>query len=330
MRNGFSTLMWVACTLAGLSFAAVPTFAQQAAPPQNDAVVATMDGAFTPPADEKPFWDNAQAFVDAYAARDAQAIGQLFTEDAEFFDEFGERTTGRDAIIALFQDVFDATPDASIDAIDLERVRFITPAVALEEGVTKSRSAPGAVLQPSRYVALHVKGSDGIYRINTLKSHGQEAGERVEQLNQLAWLVGDWVNETGDGVVNTSCQWSEDGNYLLRSFDITREGETVMNGNQRIGWDPLRKQLRSWTFDSAGGFFEGQWVQADDHWLVTVNGVTAEGEPASGTSVYTLVDAEMITWRYRDLIIGNTISEDMAPITMVRRPPLPATASKAE
>ena len=33
------------------------------------------------PAREQPFWDSAQAFVDAYANRDAVAIGNMFTED---------------------------------------------------------------------------------------------------------------------------------------------------------------------------------------------------------------------------------------------------------
>ena len=52
------------------------------------------------PPEEKPFWDSAQAFVDAYAQRDAAALGKLFTEDAEFYDEFGERTEGRTALVA--------------------------------------------------------------------------------------------------------------------------------------------------------------------------------------------------------------------------------------
>ena len=49
-------------------------------------------------ANQKPFRQSAQAFVDAYAKRDAKAIGQLFTNDAEFRDEVGELTVGREDI----------------------------------------------------------------------------------------------------------------------------------------------------------------------------------------------------------------------------------------
>lgn len=329
MCNRFTAMKRLIGPLAGLAFVAGLSNAQQETPePTEQTAPATHE--FSPPAEEQPFWDNAQAFVDAYAARDAAAIGELFTEDAEFLDEFGERTTGREAIVELFQEVFESSPETAIEAIDLQRVRYITPDVALEEGVTKSRSAADAVLQPSNYVALHVQGEDGVWRVNTLKNFGQQTGERTEQLNQLAWLVGDWVNEGPDGVVQTSCQWSDDGNFLLRTFDVSHEGETLMHGTQRIGWDPQSKQLRSWTFDSQGGFFEGRWARADDHWLVSVNGVNADGESASGTAVYTLVDAEMITWHHRDLIIGGTIAEAMEPVTMVRRPPSPTTAAATE
>ena len=69
--------------------------------PVSDKPVAAAETPKNPPAipaEERPFWDSAQQFLDAYARRDAAAIGGLFTEDAEFVDEFGERTQGRAAI----------------------------------------------------------------------------------------------------------------------------------------------------------------------------------------------------------------------------------------
>ena len=279
------------------------------------------------PEAEKPFWENAQAFVESYAKRDTAAIGQLFTEDAEFYDEFGELTQGRAAIEEAFSGVFEASPEAMVDEIDLQRVRFVTGDVALEEGVTITTESPSAAPQSSRYVALHLKGDDGVWRINTLKSHGQEQGGRAEHLDQLIWLVGDWMNEDEESVVQTTCRWSDDGNYLLRSFNIEREGESIMNGVQRIGWDPLRRQLRSWTFDSEGGFIEGTWLRNGNQWVVTSSGVSSDGEPATGTAVYTIVDAEMVTWQYRNLVIGTELREDIEPVVMVRRPPAPATAA---
>jgi uncharacterized protein (TIGR02246 family) len=278
--------------------------------------------------EEKPFRESAQAFVDAYAKRDAEAIGQLFTDEAEFYDEFRELTQGRDAIVRLFEGVFKSSPGAMIESIDIERVRYVTDTVVLEEGVVTATDVPGGEPFKSRYVALHVKENDGVWRINTLRDFPRESGGKNEHLRQLQWLIGEWVSEDESIAVETECRWSEDGNYLLRRFTVTVNGEKSLDGVQRVGWDPLRRQLRSWTFDSSGGFAEGYWTRNGKQWLLTSSGVTADGKPAGGTAVYSIVDAERVIWQYRNLLVGNQLREDLPPVTMVRRPPNPQAAAK--
>ncbi len=283
---------------------------------------------FEIPADEKPFWDSAQAFVDAYAKRDAASIGQMFTEGAEFFDEFGQRTVGREAIVAMFEQVFAESGEALVDEIQIERVRKVSDDVTLEEGYVVASDTADGPRHRSRYVALHVRGDDGKWRINTLKDYPREDGARHEHLAQLSWLLGEWVNQDGQSVVHTECRWSDDGNYLLRSFTIQRFDGREMNGVQRIGWDPAIKKLRSWTFDSEGGFFDGFWTRHDNEWRVATSGVTAEGEKTTGLAVYTAVDAEMITWQHQNLIVGDEVRDNGVLVTMVRRPPAPKEESK--
>ena len=87
-------------------------------------------------------------------------------------------TLGRDAIVKSFQEVFDNTPDALVDEIAIERVRFITSTVALEEGVVATTAYRGGARELSRYIALHVKGRDGEWRINTLKDYTRDKGTR--------------------------------------------------------------------------------------------------------------------------------------------------------
>lgn len=290
---------------------------EAAAQPSDEA------NSFEIPEAEKPFWDSAQAFLDAYAKRDAQAIGKLFTEDAEFYDEFGERTEGRENIVNMYQEVFDSSSEAVLEQITIERVRRISDKVALEEGVVVARDKADGPTFESRYVALHTLGDDGKWRINTLKSDARQSTQRQEQLQQLAWLTGSWVNQDSDSVVHTECDWSDDGNYLLRRFTIQTYDGREMSGVQRIGWDPAHKKLRSWTFDSQGGFFNGLWTQKGDQWLVTSAGITSDGTAVTGTAVYSLVDAEMIRWQYTNLIVGDDVRDDMEPVTMVKHPPEP-------
>ena len=88
-----------------------------------------------------------------------------------------------------------------------------------------------------------------------------------EQLLQLAWMLGEWVNESDDGIVKTNCKWSDDGNFLLREFDVKVEGRIALRGTQRIGWDAQRKQFRTWVFDDRGGFAEGLLSRDGDRWI---------------------------------------------------------------
>ena len=44
-----------------------------------------------------------------------------------------------------------------------------------------------------------------------------------------------------------------------------------------VFWDPALKKLRSWTFDSEGGFFNGLWTKDGNQWLLTSAGVKADG-----------------------------------------------------
>ncbi len=308
------------CLIGSLLFC-LPSSAPEAAP-ASESDNSTEAESNPIPEEEKPFWDSAQTYVDAYAKRDSAAIGNLFTKDAEFFDEFGKRTLGRDAIVELFQNVFEESPETLVDEINIERVRYINETVALEEGEVVTTQYQGAPRTISRYIALHVKESDGVWRINTLKDYRQAKNSRREQLNQLEWMVGEWVSEDPTSLVYTQCDWSADGNYLLRKFTVkTPRRENIMNGVQRIGWDPVRREIRSWVFDSEGGVVEGVWKRSGDQWLVTSTGFTAEGETASGIAIYTIINNERVTWQHRNLVVGNELRENADPVVMVRRPP---------
>lgn len=325
-------MKYIACAaplvLMGFLFTHPNSVLGQSPPPRGNQAALANDPPIEIAEEHKPFLASAQAFVDAYAKRDAAAIGNMFTADAEFLDEFGERSQGRKAIIAVFENVFRNSQNATIDEISIERIRNITDRVVMEEGVVLAAESPDHVRTQSRYVALHTLEEDGRWRINSLKNMPVIVVGRKEQLEQLSWLTGNWVNEDDNSVVHTTCGWSEDGNYLLRRFNVqTRDGKE-MSGVQRIGWDPAGKKIRSWTFDSHGGFYSGLWTKHGKEWLLTSAGVTASGETVTATTAYSLHDAEMVTWRYRSLIVAGRVRENMETITMVKRPPPPKRSAK--
>ncbi len=64
-----------------------------------------------------------------------------------------------------------------------------------------------------------------------------------QQLEELAWLVGEWTDESPDSLVHTTCRWTDDGNFLLRDFTVRVQGKSVMTVNERIGWDASKRQI---------------------------------------------------------------------------------------
>ena len=212
-------------------------------------------------ADEKAICEAEAAFVRAYNAGDSRGVAALFTDDAEVIDEEGRAIEGRDAITALFASSFEAKPGETID-LAIESLRFLGPDVAKEDGhakMTPARDKAGnrrGVPQSGRYTVLYVR-QGGQWLQSSVREHPDPEITPRERLEPLAWMVGDWVDEGSDSVVFTTARWSDDGNFLLRDFTIQIRGRPAMKGTQRIGWDPLTKQIKSWVFDSEGGSRRG-------------------------------------------------------------------------
>ena len=150
-------------------------------------------------------------------------------------------------------------------------------------------------------------------------------------------MVGDWVDEGSDSVVRLACRWSEDENFLIRTFTVRQQGKPVMTVHQRIGWDPLARQIRSWEFDSEGGFGEGKWSRAGQRWVIKHEGVRPEGTTASATNIMTQVRPDLIRWVSTERILGDEsvpVDETYVLVRVAPPPQLqfpgPATSSIPE
>src|SRR5215211_523778 len=70
-------------------------------------------------ADAQALTDLLASFVKAYNAKDAKALGDLFTPDAEIEDEDGSITRGRDAITERFAGKFEGNGSGTL-AVDAD------------------------------------------------------------------------------------------------------------------------------------------------------------------------------------------------------------------
>jgi uncharacterized protein (TIGR02246 family) len=272
--------------------------------------------------DEEAIRGTAETFARAYAKGDAKAAASHFTHDAEYIDEQGTRYEGRDAIERNFARFFADNKGLCFE-IQIESIRFPDPSIAVEDGTSAIVNCDGEQRGRSRYLAVHLK-TGGKWLVAMVREQPPQGERRHRQeLEQLEWLLGEWVDEADDSIVTFTCRPIDDGNFLVREFRVTVAGDEVISGSQRIGWDPLTGRLRAWTFDSQGGHFEGVWWRDGESWVLSSTGVTADGETASGTSVFTIVDPHTITWQAVDHEVEGIRKPDSETYTLVRMGPAP-------
>ena len=266
----------------------------------------------------------ANSFLDAYRAKDAAALGALFTENAEIVDDEGEVTKGRPAIVERFAGLFKANEAGTLE-VAAESIHLLSPEVAIEEGTATVSGDDGEEPETSRYSVIYVK-QDGHWLHARIQDQTPSELSAHDHLKDLEWMLGEWVNESDDELVSTTCSWSDNGSFLIREFDVKIEGKVALSGTQRIGWDPLRKQFRTWVFDSEGGFAEGLVSHDDDldQWIVQSSGVRADGQPVTVTSVFTPLDPDRIAWQTVERTVGGVAVPGLDQYIVVRKPPQPA------
>lgn len=280
--------------------------------------------------DEKAIRGIVAAFVKAFNAGDIDALMASFEDESQVVDETGATFKGKDAIRGRFAEAFQTNPGGAI-SIEIRTLDFYGPDTAIERGsVTFQRADNESQPESNPYTVLYVRRK-GKWTQATVEDHAQPGepaeGSNGARLVGLEWLVGDWINESTDSVVYTSTRWDDAKNYLLMDYTIKAQGKPVLKGTQRIGWDPVRKQVRSWSFDDDGGFGEGYWsVDDEGRWVVRATGTRRDGKVAESTRIVTPLDAHRIQWQSVNRSMNGVARPDIDAFVMVRKPPEPSAA----
>lgn len=273
---------------------------------------------------EQAIAEGARSFAEAYNRHDAAAIASSFTADGEFVTEEGTTLRGREAIRKHFEAVFAAAPRSRI-SLRIEAIRLLAPNAAIEEGTVEASIDPDEDPEHSRYGAVHVR-QDGKWLVARSRDFParSDVASNYRRLRPLEFLIGEWIGE-GEGVLTRhSWRWVDDRNFLLQEYTIQMEGRGTLSGSMRIGWDAQARQVRSWSFDSQGGWNEARWTRADDGWILKTQGMTRLGNTTSATTILRQVDPSTMTWESRDRIDGGVPAAPLPKVVIKRRPPAPA------
>lgn len=281
--------------------------------------------AAAPAALDKAILAEAEATVKAFNGGDAMALAGLFSPTGELVDENGNVFAGTQAITELFKKFFEKFPKAMLE-MEVTSTRPLGEMIAVEEGVRRITANEGMSAAQVRYVVVREKAGDRWPIVSYREFADDPAPTPGEMLSALDWLVGDWIDESPEGRTSISIRWSDDGNFLLSDYSVSVGGEVVSASTQRIGWDPIKGCLRSWTFDSDGGFSQGEWLAGDDEWLVRSEATMPDGTSGSATMSLKLQDADHFVIESTDRVVAGAEEPDFK-LVVARKPPAPAAAA---
>ena len=221
-----------------------------------------------------------EMYLDALRRHDQQRMLAMWTPGGTYRDATGETFAARQLIeqhdgnAASAEDFAEGvSPDASI--------RLVSPGVAIEEGTY----SPAGSSARGGYTAVWVK-TGGKWLLDSVSEYTTPSDDSASPLDELSWTIGTWLGELDDFTIVCTGTWGEGRKFILRRFTIEQNGSRLLSATQRIGWDPRKLTIRSWTFQSDGSILEGRWIPDGDSWIVKTRGTLPDGNPVSAVKFW--------------------------------------------
>jgi uncharacterized protein (TIGR02246 family) len=241
----------------------------------------------------------AEAFVEAFHKGDAKAVAAFWVPDGDYIDQTGLELKGRAAIEKAFTELFAENKGMKV-RIEGMSLRFVTPDVAIEDGISEVYPPGGGPPSKGHYTNIHVK-KEGQWLLCSVREAPFVPPSNFRHLRGLAWTIGEWAGEAEDGwVERIAVDWADNQNFITATFSTTTKNATVGSATQRIGWDPEAKRIRSWVFDGTGGFGEGAWARDGKKWVAKTTHVLHDGRKMAATYILTPVDPDTLTLQAKD------------------------------
>lgn len=258
-----------------------------------------------------------EAYVAAFNKADAKSLAALWAPEAVYTNPLtDEEVVGREAIEGQFASIFAEAKGVQLESTTLS-IGFVSPNVAVEQGIAKV-IRPDQTSEESQYSAVYVK-RDGQWLLDRVTEEAVPVvASNYEQLRELEWMVGRWVDQDDEATVVTECHWTRNNNFLVRSFMVHVNDRINMSGMQIIGWDPAAKQIRSWVFDSDGGFGQATWKKKEDRWFIQQSGILPDGRKSASVNIIRFVDEKTCMIQSVNRTVDAELLPDIAEVRIVK------------
>jgi uncharacterized protein (TIGR02246 family) len=251
-----------------------------------------------------------QGFLKAFESGDAERVASFWTAGGELIGGDGSAHRGRAAIAKAYRELF-GTKEKRRAEIQRESLRFPSRDTAIEEGQFKVRVGDGEPTA-SRYSVLHVR-EGGKWLMAVVREWPAEA----VSLSDLEWLIGTWVARRDDAEVRTTYEWLWNKSFIRMRFTIRQKDQTV-SGFQMIGKDAESGELRSWTFESEGGFGEATLSRDGKRWEIASTGRLPDGSTMTATNLLVPLGPDSFTWQSVKRSVNGEEVGDIPPVKVTR------------
>src|SRR5262249_27014233 len=194
------------------------------------------------------------SYIAAFNKGDLDGLLAHFTADADFINDSGEQYKGKASLGELCKRSLVELKGQKL-RVDITSLRFLRPDVALVDGKAEL-SGPDGTIDSGRFTAIWTKSGSKwlLSSVRDVPESPAAPETTAGQLQPLEWLVGDWAHEAPNFSVQVRGRWMLDKSFLLLEYTAKGKGNADLTVVQYFGWDPIDGVIRSWFFDSKGGY----------------------------------------------------------------------------
>jgi uncharacterized protein (TIGR02246 family) len=255
--------------------------------------------------------------IQAFDRRDTAAIAAHWTDEGEFIRNDGEPIRGRAEIEKGYAEFFKTLKGKPKLEIQSDAVRFPTADMAVSEVTLRLRDNEGDMVASARQ-AFDLVRESGQWKVAIIREWDRDIGLDVG-LKELEWLIGTWQAVTKDREMTITYEWDENHAFIRGKFTVKEGAKVIESGTQMIGKDHVKGVIRSWDFQSDGGFVSGLWNRDGKKWSVDIHEVRPDGRELTATTIYVQVDANTVTWQAVNQVLSGAPLADTQPIKVTKQ-----------
>jgi uncharacterized protein (TIGR02246 family) len=255
--------------------------------------------------------------VQAFDKRDAAALAANWAEEGEFIRNDGEPVRGRSGIQKGYAEFFKTLKGKPRLEIRTEALRFPSADMAVTEATLRLADDQGEIVASGRQDTVLIR-EGGRWKAAIVREW--DTGLDVS-LTDLEWLIGTWQAIAKDREVTLAYEWDETKAFICGKFTVKEGTKVIETGTEVIGKDRGDGVIRSWVFQSDGGFGGGVWTRDGKKWKVDVHGVRADGRKLTATTIYVRVNPTTVTWQAVDQALDGVPVADTPPIRVTKQKP---------